>query len=321
MPIATLTMNPALDITTETPELVSGHKLRCGTPILDPGGGGINVARAIHALGGSATAVFPAGGTVGERLVQLLGDAQVSISRILITGTTRESFTVDETSTGRQYRFVLPGPTLTENDYVACLNRVADITPRPRWLVTSGSLPPGVPDHFYALLGRLCRACGIALILDSSGAAFSKCDVLDAYLIKPSLKELEAAVGRSLPDEVAQIDAARTLQSRGFARSVLVSLGGNGALLVTSKSAYRFATPSVEIRSTVGAGDSMLAGVTLKLSRGDTLVEAVRFGVAAGAAALTARGTALARREEVERLVERVPAPVRLDNLRDPNGM
>lgn len=308
MQIATLTMNPALDVTTDTPALIAGHKLRCAPPSEEAGGGGVNVARAIQALGGTALAILPSGGSAGTRLCALLGEAQVPFRAIPIAGTTRESFTVDEVSTGRQYRFVLPGPHLNEADYTRCLEAITALEPAPGWLVASGSLPPGCPDSFFLMLGGLCRSLGTELLLDSSGRALSRCDGLDAFLVKPSLKELEALAGRPLIDEASQVDAAQTLLDRGFARAILVSLGARGALLVTQRLSHRYTAPKVEICSTVGAGDSMVAAVTLALSRCIPLEEAVRHGVAAGAAALTTRGTALAHRDEAARLLGQVSA-------------
>lgn len=300
--IATLTMNPALDVNTATATLVPGHKLRCGAPREDPGGGGINVARTIHALGGSATALFPAGGPTGGRLQALLAEAGLPCSCIPIAGSTRESFTVDETTTGRQYRFVLPGPSLAPSEITACLQRIADLDPRPRWLVLSGSLPPGVPVDFPLQVGTSCRSLGIELLLDTSGPALSHCNSLDAFLIKPSLHELETAIDRPLPDQAAQVAAARELLDRRFARAIVVSLGGRGALLVTAAGERRFPAMDVTVRSTVGAGDSMLAAIALGLSHGMKLADAVRLGTAAGAAALMAPGTSLAHLADVERL-------------------
>lgn len=317
--IATLTMNPALDITTATEKIAPGHKLRCTDPLEDPGGGGINVARAIHALGGSAVAVYPEGGAAGARISALLREAGVPRATVAISGMTRESFTVDEAATGRQYRFVLPGPSMSANEQERCLECLMALDPKPRWLVSSGSLPPGVPDSFHMILGGLCHSLGIDLLLDSSGPALHHCDQLGALLLKPSLKELEALAGRPLRNEAEQEAAARGLVDREFARAILVSLGADGALLVTERDVRRFPAVPVAVRSTVGAGDSMLAAVTLALSLDWPLEEAVRLGTAAGAAALAAPGTSLAHREEVERLFGApiAPFPVVSDAARD----
>lgn len=300
--IATLTMNPALDVTTATGMVRPTHKLRCAAPRFDPGGGGINAARVINALGGDTVAIFPSGGPSGARIARLLEGARVPHQAIAIAGDTRESLTVDEQSTGNQYRFVLPGPTLSEREQSDCLETVMGLAPRPGWLVASGSLPPGVPDSFYMMLGGLCRSLRIRLVLDSSGPALAACAGLHAALIKPSLSELEALAGKPLVTESEQAAAAHTLVERGFADAVLVSLGANGALLVTDDLHQRFAGIAVPVKSTVGAGDSMVGATALGLARGMALTEAVRLGIAAGAAALMVPGTGLARLEDVQRL-------------------
>lgn len=302
--IATLTMNPALDVTTATETIRPAHKLRCDAPRFDPGGGGINVARVIAALGGEAIAVFPSGGPAGAQVERLLKDAGVVFRAVPLTGFTRESFTVDESTSGNQYRFVLPGPSLSDAEQTACLDALAGLSPRPRWLVASGSLPPGVPDSFYKALGDHCRSHDVELLLDTSGPALAACEGLGAALIKPSLHEVEQLTGRTIADEAAEAAAAHDLVDRGFADAVLLSLGSRGALLVTSRIERRFPAAEVKVCSTVGAGDSMLAAVTLGLSRGMELVDAVRLGIAAGAAALMAPGTSLAHLDDVTRLHE-----------------
>lgn len=176
-------------------------------------------------------------------------------------------------------------------------------------LIASGSLPPGVPDCFYMMLGGLCRSLGIKLILDTSGPVMAACAGLGAALIKPSLSELEALAGRPLARESEQAAAAYGLIKRGFADAVLVSLGARGALLVTPDLHKQFAGIAVPVRSTVGAGDSMVGAITLGLARGTALPDSVRLGVAAGAAALTVPGTGLAQLEDVERLLKQQTAP------------
>ena len=309
--IVTLTLNPALDVSTSTAELIPTHKLRCAAPQFDAGGGGINVARAIVALGGQATAIFPSGGAPGRQIEQLLEGAGVPFLAMPIAGKTRESFAVEESSTGRHNRFVLPGPALSLQDQTRCLEQLTDLPHRPRWLVASGSLPPGVPDSFYLMLGGLCRSLGIALLLDTSGAALASCANLQADLVKPSLAELETVIGRRLATEEDEVVAAHALVARGYAKAVLVSLGARGALLVSKTEECRYPAIPVTVRSNIGAGDSMLGAITLGLSQGMTLDAAVRFGTVAGAAALMAPGTRLARREDVDRLhadMEAMPA-------------
>jgi 6-phosphofructokinase 2 len=308
--IVTLTMNPALDIATTTDRIVPEHKLRCEVPRYDPGGGGINVARAVHALGGDALAIFPTGGSAGEMIRHLLGREGVAHQAVAIAGFTRESLAVEERESGKQYRFLLPGPQLGLNDQERCIDALAVAAPAAEFIVASGSLPPGVPENFYARIGTLAKEQGKRLVLDTSGAALQQAGH-GAYLLKPSLRELESLTGRQISGARQELAAARQVVDEGRSEHVVVSLGAEGALLVTAEQAERFPAIAVPAKSTVGAGDSMLAGIVLGLTRGLPIREAVRFGIAAGAAALLGSGTQLCRREDVDRLYEAARADQR----------
>jgi 6-phosphofructokinase 2 len=301
--IVTVTMNPALDIATTTDRVVPTHKLRCEAPRYDPGGGGINVARAVHALGGDALAIFPAGGSAGEMIRHLLRREGVAHQPVAIAGFTRESLAVEERQSGKQYRFLLPGPQIGPDDQERCLDALAAAAPPAEFIVASGSLPPGVPENFYARVGKLAKEHGKRLVLDTSGAALKQAG-RGIFLLKPSLRELEDLTGRQIRGEREELAAARLLVDGGRSEIVVLSLGGRGALLVTAEQAERFPAIPVSAKSTVGAGDSMLAGIVLGLTRGLLIREAVLFGIAAGAAALLGSGTQLCRREDVERLYE-----------------
>ncbi|MBZ5757615.1 1-phosphofructokinase family hexose kinase [Pseudomonas sp. S5(2021)] len=207
--ICTFTANPALDIATKTERVTPTDKLRCGEPRHDPGGGGINVARVIHVLGGGATAVYPAGGPPGQMLATLLEERAIPQHVVPITGQTRESFTVDEASTGKQFRFVLPGPALSPGEQQHCLDALA--AQKPRFIVASGSLPPGVPFDFYARIARLAGELGAKFILDTSGEGLRQAGREGVYLIKPNLRELGELVGRELPRARDQERAAQQL--------------------------------------------------------------------------------------------------------------
>ena len=309
--IATLTMNPALDISSSTLRIATGEKLRCSAPRHDPGGGGINVARAVCKLGGEATAIFPVGGPAGAHLVRLLSEERVPSRMVAISGLTRESFTIDERQTGRQFRFVMPGPTLSADEQERCLDQLASLAPRPHYLVASGSLPPGVPSDFYKHVAERTRRVGGRLILDTSGAALRKVGTGDVYMLKPNLRELGDLIGREITGPRQQEEAAREIITQRRAEIVVVSLGAAGAILADQEGCWRLAAPSVPVASTVGAGDSMVAGIVLSLAQGKPLHEAVRYGMAAGAAALMLPGTELCRRGDTEKLFGSVPPPIR----------
>jgi 6-phosphofructokinase 2 len=306
--IATLTMNPALDLSTATHRVEPTHKLRCGPARYDPGGGGINVARVVKILGGDATAVYAAGGPIGEILHSCLDAFGLKQHVVRIAGMTRENMTVDETSTGRQYRFVLPGPSLSDAEQRRCLEAVRALDPPPTYLVVSGGYPPGAAeDQLSVDVAALANEIGARLILDTSQAMLHAPDH-GVFLMKPNLRELSRMVGRPLQDRADQVAAARSVIRLGRAEALVVSLGHNGALLVTETLAEHFPAPDVPIRSAVGAGDTMVGAIVLALQRGWGLVEATRYGVAAGSATLMTPGTELCRREDVERLYTEMTA-------------
>ena len=310
--IVTLCMNPALDITTSTAVVGPTDKLRCAAARYDAGGGGINVARVAHVLGATAAAVFPAGGPSGELVKNLLVAEGLRTHRIAIGGSTRESFTVDELSTDRQYRFVLPGPQLTLAEQTECLLELRRAAASATIVVASGSLPPGVPVDFYQQVANVCADSGALFVLDASGSGLTHVDS-GVFLIKPSLRELRDTVGRAIDTEAEQLIAARQLIDRGVARYVLVSRGARGALLASADAGHLFAPVVVPPGSGVGAGDAMVAGVAVGLTRGWPLAEAVRLGIAAGAAMLLTPGTAACTRADTERLLEQTEDPVDID--------
>lgn len=304
--IVTLTMNPALDIATSIERIVPDRKLRCDAPRYDPGGGGINVARAAHALGIDALAVFPAGGAAGELIGHLLRQEGLAYTAVPIGGFTRESLNVAERESGQQYRFILPGPEIDNRDQQHCLDALAAAAVDADYIVASGSLPRGIPEDFYARIGDMARRLGKRLILDTSGPALQHAGT-GIYLLKPSLGELEGLTGHPIRGEREEEQAARDLIAQGRCEIALVSLGARGALLASKQAVERLPALQVTSKTAVGAGDSMLAGILVGLTRGLSLGEAARFGIAAGTAALLAAGTQLCRREDVERLY-RAPA-------------
>ncbi|MET0994798.1 MAG: 1-phosphofructokinase family hexose kinase [Mycobacterium sp.] len=308
--MVTLTMNPALDITTDTDFVVPTDKMRCSAVRYDPGGGGINVARIARVLGASVAAVFPAGGATGDLVTELLAP-EVPPRRVRIAGSTRESFTVNETSSGRQYRFVLPGPWVTFAEQAECLNALRAAVVSADFVVASGSLPPNVHPDYYQRVADICQEHGAGLILDTSGGGLQH--ITDGvFLLKPSVRELRQCVGRELSSESDQLAAARELIDRGCAENIVVSLGPDGALLATPHVSQRYPSVVVPSGSGVGAGDALVAAITVGLSRGWPLEKSIRLGIAAGAAMLMTPGTQPCTRGDVERLFEMVPEPLEL---------
>lgn len=300
--LVTLTMNPALDITTSIDVVRPSAKMRCETTRYDPGGGGINVARVAHVLGASVSAVFTVGGPTGARVASLVRDEGVLCRQIEIAAQTRESFTVNENSSGQQYRFVLPGPLLSLPEQSRCLDRLRAEAVSADFVVASGSLPPGVPLDYYQRVSDICRDVGSRLVLDTSRGGLRHISS-GVFLLKASVRELRECVGRPLVTESEQLAAAQALVENGCAQVVLVTLGSRGALLVTRQASQRFsAVPLRGGGSGVGAGDAMVGAITTGLSRGWPLVKSVRLGIAAGAAMSMTPGTEVCTRTAVEEL-------------------
>lgn len=299
--ILTLTLNPSIDKSTSINGLVPEQKLRCAPPKYEPGGGGINVSRAIKKLGGNSTALFMAGGYTGQFFQELVAQEQLDYQTLLIEGATRENFIVVDTTTNQQYRFGMDGPNISENEYLAFLDKI-ELFSGLSYLVGSGSLAPNVPSNFYAEVAKICKQKAIKFILDTSGKALQEAANEGVYLLKPNLAELSALAGVS-ELQIDQVDeAALHIINKGNCEVVVVSLGAAGALLVSKDIVQHVPAPTVKKRSTVGAGDSMVAGMTLSLSQGRTLLETVRYGVACGSAATMNVGTELCKLEDVERL-------------------
>lgn len=300
--IVTLTMSPTIDVNTSIDHVVAERKLRCASPSYEPGGGGINVSRAIRKLGGDSLAIYTNGGPTGQMLAVLLDREGLNHRPFPIGEWVRQNLIVFEEATTRQYRFGMPGPDLKENEWRGVLDTLASLEPKPDYIVASGSLPPGTPTDFYARVARIAREMGSRLILDTSGEPLPQAVREGVYLIKPNHRELGQLTGRGFSEESVQEEQAEEIIRSGKSEVVMVSLGAAGALLATREGIERLYAPSVPIRSKVGAGDSMVAGIVLSLAQGKSVSEAARFGVASGTAAVMTPGTELCRREDTERL-------------------
>jgi 6-phosphofructokinase 2 len=301
--IVTLTLNPAVDISTSVGTIAPFSKLRCEAARRDPGGGGINVARVVHRLGRKVLAVYLAGGHTGESLHALVSREGIESHVIPIVAETREDFTVFEKETGRQYRFVLPGPPVDAASWQSCLHLFESFAVPPHMVVASGSLPPGVPSDFYARLARLLRNKNIRFILDTSGLALKAAVDEGLYMIKPNLHEMRDLTGNALENDDALVAAARRLVEERNIEIIALTLAERGAVLVTREGAWRAEPPAVKPLSTVGAGDSFLGVMAASFDAGMDLPVCFRRAVAAGTAALLAPGTELAVPADVDRLV------------------
>jgi 6-phosphofructokinase 2 len=296
--IVTLTVNPALDVAMDASEVRPGHKIRTQGATYDPGGGGINISRVIHALGGETLAVMAVGGPTGRFIEQLLADAGVPYRAVPVVGTTRISLTIRETSSGAEYRFVPEGALLKPSDIEDILSLLADL--RADWLVASGSLPPGFPADFYGRVARLAKREGFCFGLDTSGLALEAALHKGVDLLKTSLSEFQSIAGTTSSEGEALAEHASRLAASGAASMIALTLGDRGAILAEPGRRIVQPSPSVRVCSSVGAGDSFLAGLVLGLARRQTAEEALQLAIAAGAAAVTSRGTARVTQQQVE---------------------
>ncbi|MGX4773234.1 1-phosphofructokinase family hexose kinase [Bradyrhizobium guangdongense] len=303
--IVTLTINPAVDISTSVRKMMPFTKMRCAEAQRDPGGGGINVARVLTRLDIDAIAIYPAGGATGQTLARLVERESVRSIVIPTANDTREDITVFDETTREQFRLVFPGASLSEFEWQQCLDAVTRISSEAAFVIASGSLPPGIPIDFY---GRVVRASkGAArVIVDTTGISLKAALDAGVYLIKPNLHEFQDLAGISTEDEPALLEAGRSLFARHRIEMIALSMGSQGALLLTRDVALRANGLPIQPVSVSGAGDSFLGAMVSSLEHDDDLEAALRYGVAGGSAALLSPGTGLCVREDIHRLASSV---------------
>jgi 6-phosphofructokinase 2 len=300
--ILTITLNPCIDKSSVVEKIKPESKLRCTDVVHEPGGGGINVSKALQKLDVGSIALFPSGGHNGDMLQSLLKKSNIVFEAVDTKVETRENWIVLEHSTNNQFRFTFPGQPVESKAIEDLIDTIRSFAPT--YVVASGSLPPGLPDYFYGLIVKTAHAVGAKCIVDTSGPALQAIKGKHAFLIKPNISELSKMlnVPELKPGEVA--DAAQQAVRDGYAEVLVVSMGPDGAWLVSADRRYFAEAPPVEKRSTVGAGDSMVAGVTYQLQRGASLREALQFGVACGSAATMNDGSQLFKAEDARHLYD-----------------
>jgi 6-phosphofructokinase 2 len=305
--VVTVTFNPAIDKSTRVPALVPDKKLKCSPPVFEPGGGGVNVARAIMRLGGQATAVFFGGGYTGQFFNKLLMAERVPAIMMPIEAHTRENLIVMEEATQQQFRFGMPGPQVTLEEWQRGLEILDKAMDQASFIVASGSLAPGIPQEAFEKVGQMAGEKGIRFIVDTSGAALQRAVRSDVYLLKPNLAELATLAGKEKLNGDEAVVVAKAIIAAGNCRYIVLSLGAGGAMLVTAEQVMHIPAPVVKRLSTVGAGDSMVAGIVLQLTQGADIATAVKFGVACGTAATMNPGTELCHLQDVLDLYQSIP--------------
>lgn len=306
-PILTITLNPALDLATHVARVHPGEKLRCAAPLVNPGGGGLNVSRALSQMGAASRALVALGGATGAALAGLLQDEGISFDTLPSPGETRQSLVVTEDASGQQYRFMLPGPVWQPSDLTQALATVALHNQPGGIVVMSGSLPPGLADDVPAQLAAALP--GMALVLDTSGATLTRAvanPIPGLAVLRMDSDEAEALAGHPLPTAADTADFATALVTQGAAETVIIARGAEGNVLARAGTRLIARPPAVRVVSAVGAGDSFVAGLVLTMARGEGWPAALALGTAAAAAAVLTPATDLCKGEDVTRLLPQV---------------
>jgi len=299
--IVTITLNPSIDKSISVPNLVADQKLKCSNVNFEPGGGGINISRVIKRLGGKSNAFFFAGGHFGNFFVELFKTKKISYQSFKIKNETRESVILFDESNSNQYLLNVEGPIISSSEANAFLKFISKLK-QVDYLVASGSIPQGIPVDFYAKLAKISKQIGAKFILDTSGEALKIALNEGVYLVKPNLKEMGLLFGiEKMDKDIAKEKALELIQSKKC-EIVVVSLAAAGALVVTKDFAEHFPAPKVQKISTVGAGDSMVAGIVFKLSKGKTIQEAIQYGLASGSATTMHAGGILCSKKDADML-------------------
>ena len=304
--IITITLNPALDKSIVIHGLVPEKKLRCSDAVLEPGGGGINVTRAIHKLGGHSRAMYLAGGYTGEKFTELVKAENIQYKVFPIKEDTRENFIAVDANTNLQYRFGMEGPKVSEEEWLAILDAVQKIEDL-EFIVASGSLPPGVPVDFFGRLAMIAKEKHAKLVIDTSGEPLKQSVAEGIFLCKPNLGELSILVGKERLKHEEIVAAARTIIEKGGCEIIVVSMGADGAMLISATEHFEVKAPKVEVHSTVGAGDSMVAGMLMGMAHHEWgMRDVLCYGVAAGTSATMGHGTELCNLETTKRIFEQL---------------
>lgn len=304
--IVTFTLNPAIDKSSSVEHVLAENKLYCNNPRYEPGGGGINVSRAINKLGEDSLLLYTSGGFTGQRLGQLLKKEGLNERAIEIENSTRENLIIRETSTNLQYRFGMPGPEISKRETKKIFEVLSNLNPLPDYLVISGSIPEGVFDNIYAEMAKKAREKGIKVVVDVSGNPLKEVMKEGVFLIKPNLGEFQDLVDKEVKEDDEIKKAALKMVKDKCCSVIVISLGAGGVLFVTEEKMKFMRPPTVPIKSKVGAGDSMVGGIVLSLAKGNSLEDSIIYGLAAGSSAVMTPGTELCKKEDTDRLYKKM---------------
>lgn len=303
--IVTVSLNPAIDQSVYVPGFTAGEVNRVEGEQSDPGGKGVNVASFLADLGLPATVTGFLGRDNAAVFEKLFANKAIADHFVRVAGNTRVNIKIIDETQQRVTDINFPGRTLSATDLDTLRQRIVALLPVHDWFVLSGSLPAGAPVGFYAELVSLLKHAGKQVVLDASGEPMRQALAAAPYAIKPNITELEEVLGCRLPDEAAAVAAARELVSRGV-ELVVISMADRGALFVDARQALHARPPAVKMKSTVGAGDAMVAGLVAGRLHSLDLAACARLATATALGALTQLGPRLPEYGAIEAFIQQV---------------
>ncbi|WP_431089643.1 1-phosphofructokinase [Paenibacillus sp. 8b26] len=293
--IYTVTLNPSIDYIVEVDDLKLGDLNRMKRDLKLPGGKGINVSRVLNQLGADSTAIGFLGGFTGRFINDTLREESIKTNFVIIEDDTRINIKLKH---GDETEINGLGPAIHEQEADALVQKLSSLQ-KNDIVVLSGSIPPSLGGDFYDRLISVCQQTGAEFVIDTTGEALMKALVHKPLLVKPNHHELAELFGVTINSKEGIVTYGRKLLEAG-AKNVLISMAGEGALLITANEVYHANVPAGTVKNSVGAGDSMIAGFVGTLALHGDPIEAFRAGVASGSA--TAFSDDLATREKIEQL-------------------
>lgn len=303
--IVTVSLNPAIDQSVYVPGFAAGEVNRVVGEQSDPGGKGVNVASFLADLGLTAAVTGFLGRDNAAVFEKLFASKAIADHFVRLAGNTRINIKIIDETRQRVTDINFPGRTLSAADLDTLRQRIVALLATHDWFVLSGSLPAGVPVGFYAELVSLLKRAGKQVVLDASGEPMRQALAAAPHAIKPNITELEEVLGCRLPDEAAAVAAAREILGRGV-ELVVISMADRGALFVDARQALHARPPQVKMKSTVGAGDAMVAGLVAGRLRGLDLAACARLATATALGALTQLGPRLPEYRVIEAFIQQV---------------
>jgi 6-phosphofructokinase 2 len=306
MKVVTLTINPALDKSAKIADMTPFDKLECHDITYHPGGGGINISRVLNRLQIESNCLFPYGGKTGEHLIELLEEEHIEVFSTPISVLTRENFAVFNNKTKLQYRFGMPTAPFSENEMEALEKLINEQVLDNDIFVISGSLPKGLPTDYYSKIIQNLTAKGVKVIVDTSGPVFNEVLKNELFLIKPNQKELARLAGKESLTKKEREEFALKIVADKTAKYVVVSLGKEGAFIAHESGIDYVKAPEISVKSTIGAGDSMVAGLIYGITAKETPKNILRWGVACGVSATLSEGSDLAHKVNIDAVLKLV---------------